>query len=135
MSKRSNKAALKAYPEGKLCKGLFDTNKKRRKFFREGYDIGEREGIERVLNWIEIHSGNYLSFTKTDDYSSANFYTAGMINDCRKDMGLDDKECQAYKDAKAIDSAYIIEDGWIVRVYSDDHREKIKYVGETEVKI
>lgn len=44
-------------------------------------------------------------------------------------------ECQAYKDAKANDSAYIIEDGWIVRVYADDHREKIKYVGETQVEI
>ena len=44
-------------------------------------------------------------------------------------------ECQAYKDAKANDSAYIIEDGWIVRVYADDHREKIKYIGETEIKI
>jgi hypothetical protein len=46
-----------------------------------------------------------------------------------------DGECQAYKDAKAHDSAYIIEDGWIVRVYADDHREKIKYVGETQVEI
>lgn len=46
-----------------------------------------------------------------------------------------DVECQAYKDAKAYDSAYIIEDGWIVRVYTDDHREKIKYVGETQVEI
>ena len=52
-----------------------------------------------------------------------------------KALNCPDGECQAYKDAKAMDSAYIIEDGWIVRVYSDDHREKIKYVGETEVKI
>ena len=44
-------------------------------------------------------------------------------------------ECQAYKDTKANDSAYIIEDGWIVRVYADDHREKIKYIGETKIKI
>lgn len=46
-----------------------------------------------------------------------------------------DGECQAYKDAKANDSAYIIEDGWIVRVYADDHKEKIKYVGDTMVKL
>ena len=37
-----------------------------------------------------------------------------------------DGECRAYKDAKAINQAYIIEDGWIVRVYADNHREKIK---------
>ena len=45
------------------------------------------------------------------------------------------KECRAYKIAKANNLAYIIEDGWIVRVYADNHKEKIKYVGETTVKI
>jgi len=45
------------------------------------------------------------------------------------------EECQAYKDAKAHDSAYVIEDGWIVRVYADDHREKIKFVGDTWVEV
>lgn len=44
-------------------------------------------------------------------------------------------ESEAYKEAKAHNCAYVIEDGWIVRVYADDHREKIKYVGETRVKI
>jgi len=44
-------------------------------------------------------------------------------------------ECEAYLKAKANDCAYIIEDGWIVRVYADDHREKIKYVGNTMVKL
>lgn len=44
-------------------------------------------------------------------------------------------ECQAYKLAKANNIAYIIEDGWIVRVYADDHREKIKYVGDTWVRV
>ena len=46
-----------------------------------------------------------------------------------------DGESQAYKEAKANNSAYIIEDGWIVRVYADDHREKIKFVGKTTTKI
>ena len=41
---------------------------------------------------------------------------------------------QAYINAKKNGSAYIIEDGWIVRVYPDDHKEKIKYVGDTMVK-
>lgn len=52
-----------------------------------------------------------------------------------KALNCHDGECQAYKDAKANNSAYIIEDGWIVRVYADDHREKIKYVGKTDVKL
>lgn len=43
-------------------------------------------------------------------------------------LNYPDGECQAYKDAKARDSAYIVEDGWIVRVYADDHREKIKKI-------
>ncbi len=46
-----------------------------------------------------------------------------------------DGECQAYKEAKSAGYATIVEDGWIVRVYSDDTRERIKYIGETEVKI
>lgn len=46
-----------------------------------------------------------------------------------------DGECRAYKEAKANNSAYIVEDGWIVRVYADDTRERIKYLGETEVEI
>ena len=46
-----------------------------------------------------------------------------------------DGECQAYKEAKANNCAYIVEDGWIVRVYADDTRERIKYIGETEVEI
>lgn len=44
-------------------------------------------------------------------------------------------ECEAYLKAKANNTAYIIEDGWIVRVYVDDHRERIKFVGETQVEI
>lgn len=52
-----------------------------------------------------------------------------------KALNYPDGECQAYKDAKENNSAYIIEDGWIVRVYSDNHREKIKYVGKTDVKL
>ena len=44
-------------------------------------------------------------------------------------------ESEAYLKAKANNCAYIIEDGWIVRVYADDHREKIKYIGETQVEI
>lgn len=44
-------------------------------------------------------------------------------------------ECQAYKDAKAANYAIIIEGGWIVRVYADDTRERIKFIGETEVKV
>lgn len=43
-------------------------------------------------------------------------------------------ECEAYLKAKANNSAYIIEDGWIVRVYADDHKERIKFVGETQVE-
>ena len=52
-----------------------------------------------------------------------------------KILNSPDGECQAYKDAKANNSAYIIEDGWIVRVYADDHKEKIKYVGKTQLEI
>lgn len=51
-----------------------------------------------------------------------------------KTLNCPDGECQAYKDAKANNMAYILEDGWIVRVYADDHREKIKYIGETNIK-
>lgn len=45
-----------------------------------------------------------------------------------KALECPDGECQAYKDAKARDQAYIIEDGWIVRVFSDDHKEKVKKI-------
>ena len=50
-------------------------------------------------------------------------------------LATEDGECRAFKEAKANNTAYIIEDGWIVRVYADNHKEKIKYVGETTVKI
>ena len=52
-----------------------------------------------------------------------------------KILNSPDGECQAYKDAKVHNSAYVIEDRWIVRIYADDHREKIKYVGDTMVKL
>ena len=52
-----------------------------------------------------------------------------------KALNSPDGECQAYKDAKANNYAIILEDGWIVRVYADDTRERIKYIGETEVKL
>jgi hypothetical protein len=42
-----------------------------------------------------------------------------------KELADSDEECQAFKDAKAKNLAYIIEDGWIVRVYADNYREKI----------
>jgi hypothetical protein len=60
---------------------------------------------------------------------------SGEAEELIRILNSPDGECQAYKDAKAHNSAYIIEDGWIVRVYADDHRERIKYVGETQVEI
>ena len=60
-----------------------------------------------------------------------------MSREARKLIKLFNKggECKAYLEAKANNCAYIIEDGWIVRVYADDHRERIKFVGDTRVKI
>lgn len=41
-----------------------------------------------------------------------------------------DGESDAYKKSKAAGYATIVEDGWIVRVYVDGHRERIEYIGE-----
>ena len=56
-------------------------------------------------------------------------------NYIREALSNPDVESRAYKDAKAANYAIIVEDGWIVRVYADDTRERIKYLGETEVEI
>lgn len=52
-----------------------------------------------------------------------------------KALRFPDGESDAYKKSKETGYATIVEDGWIVRVYADDTRERIKYIGETEVKI
>lgn len=41
MNKKACKAALEAYPEGKVCRSYFDSNEKRRKIFRQGYERAE----------------------------------------------------------------------------------------------
>ena len=35
----------------------------------------------------------------------------------------------AFNSAKNNNCAYIVENGWIVRVYRDNHKERIKYLG------
>jgi len=50
---RSIKASQEAYPEWKINKGLFDTNEKRRRFYREGYRKGENETAKRAVDIIQ----------------------------------------------------------------------------------
>lgn len=45
------------------------------------------------------------------------------------------EESEAYKKAKELGMAYIVEDGWIVKVRPDDTRVRIKYIGPQEVKV
>lgn len=45
------------------------------------------------------------------------------------------EESEAYKKAKELGMAYIVEDGWIVKVRPDDTRVRVKYIGPQEVKI
>ena len=45
------------------------------------------------------------------------------------------EESEAYKKAKADSCAFIIEDGWLVRVMADNSTVRIKYLGPQEVKI
>ena len=45
------------------------------------------------------------------------------------------EESEAYKKAKELGIAYIVEDGWIVKVRPDNTRVRIKYIGPQEVKV
>lgn len=45
------------------------------------------------------------------------------------------EESKAYKKSKSHSCAFIIEDGWLVRVMADNSRVRIKYIGPQEVKI
>ena len=60
------------------------------------------------------------------DYVSAGKEFIALLSFIESLEKLEEPECQAYKDAKANNSAYIIEDGWIVRVFADGHKEKIE---------
>ena len=56
MSKRSEEAALKAYPENIKHKNTpleYDGNTWRRAYYDDGYEQAEQDTIERVCKWLE----------------------------------------------------------------------------------
>lgn len=57
MSKRSEEAAMKAYPKkeawNKNATGHYDPNFPRRKAYLQGYEQAEKDTIERAVAWLK----------------------------------------------------------------------------------
>lgn len=64
MSKRSEEAALKAYPKkeawNKQATGHYDPNFPRRKAYMQGYEQAEKDTIERAISWLKEHTNDYI---------------------------------------------------------------------------
>jgi hypothetical protein len=59
MSKRAEEAALKAYPD-KEVNGVSLVFSEQRRLFQEGYEQAEKDTIERVVEWLQGHSNDYI---------------------------------------------------------------------------
>ena len=63
MSKRSEEAAIKAYPiniQATRLYGDWDINSAEREGFVKGYEQAEKDIIERVVEWLQGHSNDYI---------------------------------------------------------------------------
>ena len=63
MSKRSEEAAIKAYPiniQATRLYGDWDINSAEREGFVKGYEQAEKDTIERVVEWLQGHSNDYI---------------------------------------------------------------------------
>lgn len=98
------------------------------------YD-GRYEKDSEVYNMLDKCARHFINFGRQLVKGTTADEPSDETQEIIAALATEDGECRAFKEAKANNTAYIIEDGWIVRVYADNHKEKIKYVGETTVKI
>ena len=94
MSKKSEEAALKAYPkeEGKVWtsafgKFEFDRNTTGRKGFQEGYEQAEKDTIERVIDWVRKNTYIYTDIQNDEEGNLMTvFLEKAFIDDLTKAM-------------------------------------------------
>lgn len=98
------------------------------------YD-GRYEKDSEVYNMLDKCARHFINFGRQIVKGTTADEPSDETQEIIAALATEDGECRAFKEAKANNAAYIIEDGWIVRVYADNRKEKIKYVGETTVKI
>lgn len=63
MSKRSEEAAIKAYPiniQATRLYGDWDINSAEREGFVKGYEQAEKDTIERAISWLKEHANDYI---------------------------------------------------------------------------
>lgn len=58
MSKRSEEAALKAYPNDSFVSVEYADMC--RSFFQEGYELAEKDTLERVILWLKNNANKYI---------------------------------------------------------------------------
>lgn len=91
MSKRAEKAALKAYPVNMTPlnyqdlieqfggKTEIDFNVYPRCLFQEGYEQAEKDTIERAVTWLKNNANKYIvDLTETYPDAPANIIVGGM---------------------------------------------------------
>ena len=69
--KRSEQAALKAYPEETRFSRDYDQLAKRQ-IYQEGYEQAEKDTIERAVKWLKVHAEDYV-VNLTGSYPDAPF--------------------------------------------------------------
>lgn len=90
MSKRAEDAALKKYPEERRVFDSFfgrmtvDHNIPTRAAFIEGYELAEKDTIERAIAWLKANAINYI-YNYTASYPDAP-YRAAIGGKCWEDL-------------------------------------------------
>ena len=83
MSKRSEQAALKAYPAER---GHLHDRSFQRDGFVKGYEQAEKDTIERAIAWLKENANKYIvDLTPTYPDATANIIVGGMCWEHLKD--------------------------------------------------
>lgn len=87
MSKRSEIAALKAFPPKftspkryakRVQSEKIDTHATIRCFYQEGYEQAEKDTIERAIQWLIAHADDYIVDMEVNIYKPSKLHVGGM---------------------------------------------------------
>lgn len=84
MSKRAEEAALKVYSIEDVTFMPQDLNVYRREGFVEGYELAEKDTIERVIEWVKRNGYLYVNRAKEGDEYVGEFMEEPFVESLRK---------------------------------------------------
>ena len=78
MSKRAEDAAMKAYPVAPFGPQNITADDCNRQVFIRGYEQGEKDTIERAIQWLIANADDYIVDIEVSRYKPSKLIVGGM---------------------------------------------------------